>query len=131
MGGSGALGALRVVAADEQEVEPECVAELISSGEVHVIDVRTDGEWEAGRIGGAEHVPFDELTARSETLDKARPVVFYCQSGGRSAAAAQAFAASGWEAHSMSGGLAEWAERGLPLVPEDGRVRSPSGLPDA
>ncbi len=120
-----------MVAAGELEVEPERVAELMSSGEVHVIDVRTDAEWEAGRIGGAEHVPFDELTARSETLDKSRPVVFYCRSGGRSAAAAQAFAASGWEAHSMTGGLAEWAARGLPLDPEDGRVKPPSGLPDA
>ncbi|HEV2773276.1 MAG TPA: rhodanese-like domain-containing protein [Thermoleophilaceae bacterium] len=117
------------MAADEQEVEPERVAELMSSGEAQVIDVRTDAEYEAGRIGGAEHVPFDELTARSETLDRSRPVVFYCQVGGRSAAAAQAFAASGWQAHTMAGGLAEWAERGLPLEPEDGSVKPPSGLP--
>jgi rhodanese-related sulfurtransferase len=118
-----------VVASDEQEVAPERVSELMSSGEAQVIDVRTDAEWEAGRIGGAEQVPFDELPARSKTLDKSRPVVFYCQSGGRSAAAAQAFAASGWQAHTMAGGLAAWAERGLPLEPEGGRVRPPSGLP--
>ena len=117
------------MAADEQELEPERVAELLSSGEAQVIDVRTDGEYEAGRIGGAEHVPFDELTTRSETLDRSRPVVFYCQAGGRSAAAAQAFAASGWQAHTMAGGLAAWAGRGLPLEPEDGYVKPPSGLP--
>ncbi len=116
---------------EEQEVEPERVAELMSSGESQIIDVRTDAEYHAGRIGGAEHVPFDELPAWSETFDRARPVVFYCRSGDRSAAAAQAFAASGWEAHTMAGGLLEWAERGLPLEPEDGHVKPPSGLPGA
>jgi len=114
---------------EQRELEPERVAELMSSGEAHVIDVRTDAEYEAGRIAGAEHVPFDELAARSEALDHSRPVVFYCRSGDRSSAAAQAFAASGWQVHTMAGGLAEWAERGLPLEPEDGRVKPPSGLP--
>ena len=118
------------MAAAAHEVGPERVAELVSSGEAQVIDVRTDAEYEAGRIGGAEHVPFDELTARSETLDRSRPVVFYCRSGDRSAVAAQAFAAAGWQAHSMAGGLAEWSECGLPLEPEDGRVKPPSGLPE-
>lgn len=117
------------MAASAQEVEPERVAELVSSGEAQVIDVRTDTEYEAGRIRGAEHVPFEELTARAQTLDKSRPVLFYCQSGSRSAVAAEAFAASGWQAHTMTGGLAEWAERGLPLDPEGGRVKPPSGLP--
>jgi rhodanese-related sulfurtransferase len=115
----------------EAEVEPERVAELMSSGEAQIVDVRNDDEYDAGHIGGARHVRFDELTARAGELDQSRPVVFYCQAGGRSAAAAQAFAASGWEARTMAGGLVEWAERGLPLEPEDGRVKPPSGLPDA
>jgi len=119
------------VAADEHEVEPARVAELMSSGEAQIVDVRNDDEYDAGHIGGARHVRFDELTARAGELDQSRPVVFYCQAGGRSAAAAQAFAASGWEARTMAGGLVEWAERGLPLEPEDGRVKPPSGLPDS
>ncbi len=117
--------------AGQAEVEPDCVAELMSSGEAQIVDVRNDDEYDAGHIGGARHVRFDELTARAGELDQSRPVVFYCQAGGRSAAAAQAFAASGWEARTMAGGLVEWAERGLPLEPEDGRVKPPSGLPDA
>ena len=119
------------MAAEGHNVEPERVAELMSSGHAQVVDVRTDAEFEAGRIGGAEHVPFDELPARLETFDRSRPVVFYCRSGDRSAAAAPAFAASGWEAHTMAGGLVGWAERGLPLEPENGHVKPPSGLPAA
>jgi rhodanese-related sulfurtransferase len=114
---------------EQQELEPDRVAELMSSGEAQVVDVRTNAEWDAGRIPGAQHIPFDELTARAETLDRSRPLVLYCHSGGRSAVASQAFVASGWEAHSIAGGLSGWAERGHPLEPEDGQVVHASGLP--
>ena len=43
-------------------------------------------------------------------------------SGARSAMATQAFRAAGWDAYNMSGGITAWADRGLPLEPEDGRV---------
>ncbi len=102
----------------------------MSAGEVHVIDVRTSEEYAAGHLAGAEHIPFDELAGRAGSLDRSRPVVLYCRTGSRSELATQAFAASGWEARSMAGGLVEWADRGLPLEPEDGRVTAMSGLPE-
>lgn len=114
----------------EQSVAPERVAELISAGEAQVVDVRTPEEYAAGHVAGAEHVPFEELTARAESLDRSRPLVFYCRSGSRSELARQAFLASGWEARSMTGGLVEWTERGLPLEPEGGYVTHMSGLPE-
>jgi rhodanese-related sulfurtransferase len=122
-----------MMAADhqQQEVPPQRVAELMEAGEAQVVDVRTDDEHAAGRIGGAEHIPFEELPSRAGELDQSRPVVFYCQSGGRSSTAAQAFGASGWEAYTMTGGLEQWAESGLPLEPEGARVTHMSGLPDA
>ncbi|HLL87312.1 MAG TPA: rhodanese-like domain-containing protein [Thermoleophilaceae bacterium] len=115
---------------EEQEIEPTRVAELAASGEAELVDVRTPGEHEAGRIAGARHIPFDELTARSEEIDRSRPVVLFCRGGGRSGAAGQAFAASGWRAHSMAGGLEHWVEQGLPIEPEGGHVAGPSGLPE-
>lgn len=115
----------------DQEVSPERVAELVSAGDAQLVDVRTGSEHAAGHVGGAQHIPFEELPSRAGDLDESRPVVFYCQSGNRSAAAAQAFAASGWAASTMTGGIAEWAERGLPLEPEGGEVAHMSGLPDA
>ena len=62
-------------------------------------------------------------------LENERPVVLYCRSGDRSGPAAQAFRASGWDARSMAGGLVAWAEKGLPLEPEDGEVAARSNLP--
>ena len=46
-------------------------------------------------------------------------MVFYCLSGSRSAMATQAFNASGFDAHNMTGGIAAWNADGLPM---DGQV---------
>jgi rhodanese-related sulfurtransferase len=35
--------------------------------------------------------------------------------GARSAMAAEAFAASGWEAYNLSGGIVSWVVAGLPI----------------
>jgi rhodanese-related sulfurtransferase len=114
---------------EEREVAPERVAELVGAGETQLVDVRRDDEYEAGHVAEARHLPFDRLTTAADELDRSRTVVFYCRSGDRSAAAADAFAASGWDAHSMAGGLQAWAEAGLPLQPEGGEVSSGSQLP--
>jgi rhodanese-related sulfurtransferase len=116
---------------NDLELQPDRVAELTASGEVQLVDVRTHAEYAAGHLEGSENIPFDELAARAEELDRSRPVVLVCRSGGRSAVATQAFAASGWQAHSMAGGVVGWTERGLPLEPADGKVLSPSGVPGA
>jgi rhodanese-related sulfurtransferase len=36
--------------------------------------------------------------------------------------AANAFRRAGYDAHSMVGGITAWAERGMPLEPQDGHV---------
>jgi rhodanese-related sulfurtransferase len=35
--------------------------------------------------------------------------------GGRSAMATQAFAAAGWDAYNLSGGIVSWVAAGLPI----------------
>ena len=110
-------------AADLQEdISPERAAELPAAGEVQLVDVREPYEHQAGHVAGAEHIEFVQLSQRAESIDRDRPVVFYCRSGGRSAVATQAFRASGYDALNMTGGLLAWAERGLPIEPDDGSV---------
>jgi rhodanese-related sulfurtransferase len=101
---------------------PRQVAELCTGGEIELIDVRQPHEYEAGRIAGARLVELSELQVEAETIDRERPVVFYCRSGARSALAAQAFSGAGWDAHNMAGGLLEWEAAGLPLEPAGGQV---------
>ena len=106
----------------EIDVSPRRVAELHDTGEVQLVDVREPYEHEAGRIAGARHLPLERLASQAESLDRDRPVVFQCRLGSRSAMAAQAFRASGWDAYSLDGGIAAWVEAGLPIEPQDGHV---------
>jgi rhodanese-related sulfurtransferase len=106
----------------QEELAPERVAELHRDGQIELIDVREDYEHEAGHIAGSRHVKFDALTQAASGLEKDRAVVFYCRSGSRSAVATQAFRASGYDAHNMTGGLLAWDFIKLPLEPQDGSV---------
>jgi rhodanese-related sulfurtransferase len=105
----------------EDEVSPERATELLREG-AQLVDVRQADEHAAGRIEGALHIELDRLSSEVAAIDRDRPVVFYCRSGSRSALAMQAFRAAGYEAHSLTGGLLAWRERGLPLEPPDGTV---------
>ena len=104
------------------ELTPRQVAELIGGGGAQLVDVREPYEHEAGRIAGDLHIELERLTSAAGSIDRERPVVFYCRSGSRSALAAQAFGASGYTAHNLAGGLHAWVKDGLPIEPADGRV---------
>jgi predicted sulfurtransferase len=47
------------------EVSPRRAAELISGGEVQLVDVREPYEVEAGRLAGARHVELERLATAS------------------------------------------------------------------
>jgi rhodanese-related sulfurtransferase len=105
-----------------EELSPERVAEMMKQ-EAQLIDVREPDEREAGRIpDDTAHIELDRLSEEAGSIDRERPVVFYCRSGSRSLLAAQAFAAAGYDAHNLDGGLKAWVAQGLPLEPADGRV---------
>ena len=109
-------------ASSGHELSPREVKELLDRGEIELIDVREQYEWEAGRIPGGRHVELERLAARAETVGRERPVVFQCRLGARSGLATQAFRASGWEAYNLAGGISAWVEAGLPLEPQGGHV---------
>ena len=110
---------------------PEQADAAIREGGIQLVDVRGPDEHEAGHIAGDRHIPFDRLRDEVGTLDRERPILLYCRSGERSATAAEALQASGWNAGSIEGGLLDWVDRGLPIEPSDGHVASVSALPPA
>lgn len=103
------------------EVSAQRAAELLGEGAT-VVDVREPYEREAGYIEGTRHIELAALTSAAATIDSAAPVVFYCRVGARSAMAADAFRAAGYDAYSLAGGLLAWVGAGLPLAPEGGHV---------
>jgi rhodanese-related sulfurtransferase len=107
---------------DDIDVPAEELRELHSNGDIQLVDVREQYEWDAGRIAGARHIEIERLASQADTIDKDRPVYFYCRLGARSGMAAQAFQRAGYEARSLDGGITAWADKGFPLEPEDGEV---------
>jgi hydroxyacylglutathione hydrolase/adenylyltransferase/sulfurtransferase len=104
------------------EISAAETAQALEDGSAVVVDVREDQEREAGHIGGTRHIAVGDLAAQAESLPRERAVIFYCLSGARSAMAAQAFRAAGYDARSMAGGIAVWDAEGRPLSPEGGHV---------
>ncbi len=74
-----------------------------------LVDVRTKAEFDAGHIPGARHVPLDAIGARaSELVGEGKPVVVYCASGVRSAAAKRALKRAGLtDVHNL-GAMSRW-----------------------
>ena len=108
---------------EELEVDPgRLAAWMLEDRAPQVIDVREPYEREAGHIEGTRHIALVELSAAAASVERERPVAFYCRVGSRSLMAAQAFRASGYDAYSLRGGLARWVDEGHPLSPHDGYV---------
>jgi rhodanese-related sulfurtransferase len=104
------------------DINPQEAEELLRTGAAQLVDVRLPHEHEAGRIAGSVHIELERLPAEAATLDRDRPILFYCRTGSRSALAAQAFEASGYDARNLDGGLKAWVGAGLPIEPDGGRV---------
>jgi len=112
----------RSVSAEDLLIDPAALAELIAAGDLQLVDVREPHEREAGYIEGSRHIEMARLTGEAASIERERPVYFYCRVGARSRMAAEAFGAAGFEAYSLDGGLVRWAEEGRPLSPEGGVV---------
>lgn len=96
----------------------ELDVEALDAGkdQIHLIDVRTEGEVSRGVINGAIHIPLHLLPLRAADIPQDKPVVIYCNSGARSAQACAFMAAKGFEnMHNLSGGIMAWARSGKPL----------------
>ena len=85
-------------------VSPEQVSELREASDAQLVDVRESYEWDAGRIAGARHIELAQVAAEAPSIDRERPVVFYCRVGSRSTMAADAFRRAGYDAYSLDGG---------------------------
>jgi rhodanese-related sulfurtransferase len=109
----------------DADYTPREVSDLLARGEIQLIDVRQPHEYDAGRIAGGRLVELSRLAGEAQTIDRERPVVFYCRTGSRSAMATQAFAQAGYDAHNLAGGMVEWEAAGLPIEPEGGYIANP------
>ncbi len=88
-------------------------------GEAVILDVRTPSEFEREHLRDAINLDvnagvFGDRVAR---LDREKTYLVYCQSGTRSARAAQTMSELGFtKVYNMRGGIAKWKDAGYPVV---------------
>jgi rhodanese-related sulfurtransferase len=103
-------------------ISPQELARLRDGGKaVELIDVRTPAEFDALHAADARLVPLDRLDPAailsSRNGSGGEPIYVICESGGRSARAAELFQAVGFaNVFSVEGGTAAWERAGLPVV---------------
>jgi rhodanese-related sulfurtransferase len=80
-------------------------AELAGPTPPLVLDVRTLGEWGRGHLGGARHLPVDDVRWELESLPRDRRLVLHCQTGFRAHLALRTLRQSGFtDVANVSGG---------------------------
>ena len=103
-GGSGKAAAVTAITAEQAKTM------LGEEADAKLLDVRTQAEYDEGHIEGAILIPDTEIEARAEKelLDKDVPILVYCRSGRRSAAAAKVLAGLGYTKVYDLGGIIDW-----------------------
>ena len=81
--------------------------------DLQVVDVRTPGERQDGYVPGSTYIFLPELEKKAARLDKARPVVVYCDSGYRASLAASLLLRMGFkDVHNVPGSWKAWKAAG-------------------
>ncbi|MGB1241220.1 MAG: rhodanese-like domain-containing protein [Chitinophagales bacterium] len=88
-----------------------------------IVDVRSIEELvETGKIAGAKHIDYhgQKFNSQIDELDKDRPVMVYCKSGGRSGKTAKMLQQMRFkEVYDMKGGMTSWQIKNMPTEPVD------------
>ena len=101
-----------------KEVGTMEAVQLINRRDAVVLDVRETGDFEAGHIANARHIPEAQVNERIRELEKfkARPIIVSCRTGTRAPTIAGVLRKRGFqEAVALRGGIAAWQQSGMPL----------------
>lgn len=79
-----------------------------NGGKLNLIDVREVTEVQEEHIPGIINIPLGLLEFRLHELDKNKPYIMICRSGGRSGQATQFLSYHGYDATNMVGGMLAW-----------------------
>jgi len=95
---------------------PGEISSKILNGEVTMLDVRAESEWNESRVPNAKHIMLGYLSQHAHEIINGKPIVVICRSGNRSGIAASLLQAQGAkEVINLAGGIVEWKQAGLPL----------------
>lgn len=99
----------------------------MQAGQVQLLDVRTAGEFQSGHLKNslqADWLDKAQFAERIKYLDKSKPLLVYCASGIRSAAAAKYLLSNGFqEVQNLKGGLTAWKLEGKTIEAPSGSAQ--------
>lgn len=99
-------------------ISPEEAQSLLQMDNVQLVDVRTSKEFDEGYIPLAQNIDFRSPTFNEDIskLDKEKPVILYCKSGGRSAKCAEKLSEAGFvKIYDIDGGISKWEHKGYEI----------------
>ncbi|MDG1528908.1 MAG: rhodanese-like domain-containing protein [Polaribacter sp.] len=100
-------------------VNVEEFQKLISTKGAQLIDVRTLGEYNSGHLKNAlliDYMSSDFKSKAFKGIDKSKPVLLYCASGGRSAKSAKMYKEAGFKkVYNLVGGFRAWKAKNLEI----------------
>jgi rhodanese-related sulfurtransferase len=100
-----------------ESVSRKQLIEQARKGDIVMIDVRPQAEYEAGHLPFARSMPLDEIGKRIAELPKDKEIVAYCRGPFCFFAedAAKLIASKGRKVSKLLDGIAEWRSAGMPL----------------
>ena len=112
--------ALSQILSEPERLTPQTRLGLLRKareGNVVVIDVRPESEYDAGHLPHARSIPLAELERRLDELPKDKEIIAYCRGPFclLSNEAAVFLRKRGYNAGKIGDGVAEWAAAGLPI----------------
>ena len=96
-------------------ITPSEFEQKLTQPNAQLIDVRTPEEYTDGGIPGSVNMNYNaaDFDQNLATLDKEKPVLVYCLSGGRSGSAANKMNNMGFkEVYNLQGGIVQWRSEG-------------------
>jgi phage shock protein E len=101
-----------------QHVDAKQAQKLIEDKKVIILDIRTPGEFNRGKIAGAKNIDFQapDFEQRIDALDKSKSYLVHCASGGRSTHSLLLFQKHEFQSvYHLDGGIKAWEKAGLPV----------------
>lgn len=99
---------------NSQLISVQEMQELLSLNNIQLIDIRTPSEYNDGHVPNAQNIDFwnPNFDDNIEKLDKSKPILVYCKSGGRSAKCVSKLIAKGFEKiYDLKGGFLQWKSK--------------------
>ncbi|MBI2682338.1 MAG: MBL fold metallo-hydrolase [Acidobacteriales bacterium] len=99
------------------QISVEELRQRMSANGLFLLDVRSPGEWKAGHVAGAVHIPGGSLPARVAEVPRDKSIHTFCGSGYRSSIATSVLRRAGrTDITNVMGGMTAWKRAGYPVV---------------